>query len=118
MSTLVQDLHHGLRMLAKNPGFTAAAIFTLALGIGANAGVFSVVDAVLLKTLPVRDPQRLVIIRLPDPHGGYNGIPYPTFEYFRDHNQVLSGIFASSIPENLDVQSNGQPQLVQRHGVA
>jgi predicted permease len=112
MSTLVQDLHHGLRVLAKNPSFTAVAIFTLALGIGANAGIFSVVDAVLLKTLPVRDPQRLVIIRLPDPQGGYNGIPYPTFEHFREHNQVLSGIFASSIPEHLDVRINGQAELV------
>ena len=109
---LIQDIRYGLRMLAKNPGFTAVAVLTLALGIGANMGIFSLVDAVLLKTLPVRAPERLVIIRLPDPHGGYNGIPYPTFEYLRDHNRVLTGMFASSIPEHLDVSINGQPELV------
>jgi predicted permease len=112
LATLAQDLRYGLRQLHRNPGFAAVAILTLGLGIGANTAVFSAVDAVLLKTLPVTDPERLVIIKLPDPRGGYNGIPYPTFEYFRDHNRVLSGIFASSIPERLDVSINGQAELV------
>jgi macrolide transport system ATP-binding/permease protein len=112
LNDLFQDVRYGLRQSRRNAGFTAVAIVTLALGIGANTGIFSLVDTVLLKTLPVKNPQRLVIIKLPDPRGGYNGIPYPTFEYFSNHNRVLSGIFASSIPEHLDMTINGRAELV------
>jgi hypothetical protein len=67
MSTLFQDLRFGLRMLAKNPGFTAVAVVTLALGIGANTAIFSLIYALMLHALPVQKPDRLVQIRFHSP---------------------------------------------------
>ena len=59
MGTLIQDVRFGLRMLAKNPGFTAVAVITLALGIGANTAIFTLVDAIMFKSLPVANPKQL-----------------------------------------------------------
>jgi predicted permease len=90
----LQDLRYSLRALFQNPGFAAVAVLSLALGIGANTAIFSIVDAVLLKWLPVSSPQELVVIaRNPkDPSVGFN---YPDYEYIRDHNQVFSGVLVS-----------------------
>jgi len=60
MSSLIQDVRYGLRMLAKSPGFTAVAILSLALGIGANTAIFTLINGLMLKSLPVRDPRQLV----------------------------------------------------------
>lgn len=91
MPTLFQDLKYGLRMLAKNPGFAAVAVLTLALGVGANTAVFSVVDAVLLKPLPYAEPDRLVAVDSMDRrHGpGPSALSYPDFFDFRSQNRVF-----------------------------
>jgi putative ABC transport system permease protein len=87
---LWQDLRYGARMLLKHPGFTLIAVITLALGIGANTAIFSVVNAVLLKSLPYDEPDRLVFV------GGYGegNISYPNFADWRSQNQVFEKIGA------------------------
>jgi predicted permease len=94
---LVRDFRYGVRTLAKNPAFTLIAMATLALGIGANTAMFSLLDQVVLGLLPVRDPERVVIVRETGNHYGNsygpNTISWPMFEDLRDNNQVFSGMF-------------------------
>ena len=97
LDSLVRDFRYGVRTLAKNPAFTLIAMATLALGIGANTAMFSLLDQVVLRLLPVRDPERLVIVRETGNHYGNsfgpNTISWPMFEDLRDNNQVFSGMF-------------------------
>ena len=98
---LLQDLRYGLRTLRKSPGFTAVAAFSLALGIGANTAIFSLVDAVLLKTLPVKAPEQLVAIEAFNQRGERIKIfSYPLFERLRDRSQVFTGVLAAEDDSN------------------
>jgi predicted permease len=104
MTNLLRDVRYGLRVLLKRPGFTAVTVVTLALGIGANTAIFSLLDAILLKALPVQNPERLVVINTSGPKGLSNDYSYPVFERFRDQNQSLSGVFAAASAGRLGVK--------------
>jgi predicted permease len=102
MTTILNDLRYALRTFAKSPGFALIAVATLALGIGANAAIFALVNRVLLTLLPVRNPQELVLLRSPGPiqgHGWSDGdiatsFTYPMYKDLRDGNSVFAGLIA------------------------
>jgi putative ABC transport system permease protein len=98
IETLLQDVRYGLRVLARTPVITSVAILSLALGIGANTAIFSLIDSVMLRMLPVQNPEQLVQLRIRNPQRP-NGEPGGTFtnplwEQLRDHQQVFSSVFA------------------------
>jgi putative ABC transport system permease protein len=86
------DLRYALRALRRSPGFAAAAILSLALGIGANTAIFSLIDAVMLESLPVQHPEQLLQVMMGKQ--SYNGWTNPTWEHLRDRQDVFSGVFA------------------------
>jgi putative ABC transport system permease protein len=101
MNALLQDIRYGVRMLAKSPGFALVAILTLALGIGANAAIFQLIDAVRLRTLPVKDPQTLAIVHLDKKHWGsgnfsgpYSEFTFPLWQQVEQRQQAFSSIAA------------------------
>jgi predicted permease len=104
LESLAQDLRYAGRMLRRSPVFTMAAVLSLALGIGANTAIFTVVNAVLLKLLPVRNPEQLAIV------GGGSGVPYPAYELLRDRNRVFSSLIAyAPIGLNVLLQNETEP---------
>ncbi|HEV3252839.1 MAG TPA: ABC transporter permease [Candidatus Acidoferrales bacterium] len=113
MHTLIQDLRYGIRMLAKSPGFTVVAVLTLALGIGANTAIFSVVNAVLLAPLPYKDPGRLVTLWGANPRLSSEDFPLSpaVFSTWKAENRVFEEIAASS--DDLDtITGSGEPEMV------
>src|ERR1700733_8244046 len=97
MGHLLNDIRYALRTFRKSPVFVAVAVLSLALGIGANTAIFTLIDQVLLRLLPVKDPQQLLLLWDRGAHYGSNNGPnkisYPMYADFRDKNQVFSGMF-------------------------
>jgi predicted permease len=112
MTGFIQDLRYALRQLRKSPGFTAVSVLTLALGIGANTGIFTLVNAVLLKSLPVPNPEQLYLVSENDWQPANSRFSYPTF---RDARAVMPGgseLAATSWPARFYASFGGQPEMV------
>ncbi|HEX5736611.1 MAG TPA: ABC transporter permease [Blastocatellia bacterium] len=112
MERLLQDLRYGARMLVKRPGFTLIAIITLALGIGANTAIFSMINATLLRQLPVAEPEELLFVFTGNPGDPFNVSSYPDYVELRDQNQVFIGMACSggiTASLNSDDQAQAEP---------
>jgi len=110
-----RDFGYALRTLRRSRGFAAVAALTLALGIGANTAIFTLLDQVLLRLLPVKNPQQLVLLTMRGRHYGNNwggnAISYPMYRDFQDHNEVFSGMFCR-FPEHVSMTFGGQSERV------
>src|SRR5438094_4286416 len=116
LDTILRDLKYTFRMLARTPGFTAVAVLTLSLGIGANTAIFTLLDQVLLRLLPVKDPDQLLLLTMRGRHYGNNwggnAISYPMYRDFQDHSEVVSGMFCR-FPARVSLTFGGQAERVQ-----
>ncbi len=122
LERLLQDVRYGLRILRRSPGYAVVAILSLALGIGANTAIFSLINAVMVKSLPVRDPQQLVMIgdptlisSLSQGTGGRSDLfSYPFFQRFRERNQAFSDLYATGRSEYLDIAAPGTQSMTKQ----
>jgi predicted permease len=122
IDNLIQDLRFGVRMLAKNPGFTAAAVLTLALGIGANTAIFSVVNTVLLRPLPYPDPDRIVQLMLSSPEWApgrnVDAINEPEFIIWREERQAFKEVAAYDSGTAVNHTGNAPPEQIKAFHVS
>jgi len=114
LEVLLRDIQYALRMLRKNPGFTAVAVLTLALGIGANSAIFQMLDALTMASLPVRNPQEIAEVKIADRQGARGSVEfwnaqasYPLWEEIRRRQQSFSSIFAWS-PGQYNLSPSGE----------
>src|SRR5262249_61717037 len=108
MQTLWQNLRYGARMLWKQPGFTLVVALTLSLGIGANGVIFSLVNALLLRPLPVERPEELAAVYTSDfSSGDFGATSYPDYIDFRDRNRVFAGLAAYKPSQPLSLNIDG-----------
>ena len=99
MEHIIQDLRFGLRMMRRFPGFTVVAVLSLSLGIGVNTAIFSLINMLMLRLLPVKEPQQLVELLSQYPgEPRLNAFSWQSYEHYRDHNHVFSGLIGTSGP--------------------
>jgi len=117
VETISQDVRFAIRVLRRSPVYTCVIVLTLAIGIGANTAIFSLVDAVLIKMLPVRSPEQLVAIDTFNQRGERNNFSYPLFEQLRDRTNTFNGVFAAldgtRRMDLIDPAENAQPLPVE-----
>jgi predicted permease len=112
LDDLMADARYAARALRRNPLFTTIAVLTIALGVGANTAIFGVVDAVLLRTLPVQDPDQLVFVRVVGSGGAsFGGPPYPWFEQIRDRNRSFDAMAVFAV-DQLPISVDGRAEQV------
>jgi predicted permease len=113
LETLLQDIRHGLRMLRRSPGFTLVVVLSLALGIGANTAIFTLLNALVLRMLPVDHPEQLVQFSYTDPSGVNSWTSYPLFDRIRQQGRELAGVFAVSGTGRLNAGAKGRYDLAE-----
>jgi putative ABC transport system permease protein len=122
MNTLVQDLRYGLRQLIKNPGFTTIAVVTLALGIGINATMFSMVSAILLRRPPGHDPDRVAVVSTINPSSGFQAdnsqVSVPNYLAWRESNHVFSEVAAADEYRNVSLTEQRESESVRSAAVS
>src|SRR5262245_1934179 len=113
MQSILQDLRYGARTLLKNPGFTLIAVITLALGIGANTAMFSIINAVLLRPLPFMDPAALMMVWERRPNSGAANLPVSAHEFaaWREQTRAFEHL-ALVQPDGLNLTGQGEPAAI------
>ena len=113
LDDFLMDLRYAVRVLRRQPGFLAAAVLSLGLGIGANTAIFGLIDAVMLRAMPVSEPRQLVQITRRYAGGQTGSFSYPLFEYLRDGSHFFSGMFAQSTSiSRTDIDVHGSTDRV------